>query len=95
MAMVTVIANDYPEITWIRPAGYTLVGLVGVSLVSTGWHWYSDFPLACAIGYLFGNLASEHHPAVSSSGIPDQHASLAFRPVITPQGTGLGLVYSF
>ena len=59
MATLTVIAENYPEMKWIRPVGYSIVGLTGVSLVNKGWHWYSDFPLAIAMGYTFGpRLAS-------------------------------------
>jgi membrane-associated phospholipid phosphatase len=95
MAMVTVLANDYPEVTWIRPAGYALTGLVGVSLVSTGWHWYSDFPLACALGYVFGNLATSHRARFSTMDQEENHTSLDVRPVVSWHSTGLGLVYSF
>jgi membrane-associated phospholipid phosphatase len=95
MAIVTVLANDYPEVTWLRPAGYAVVGLVGVSLVGTGWHWYSDFPVAIALGYVFGNLATSHHSIVSTPEESDRHASLDIRPVVGSRSTGLGLVYSF
>ena len=54
---VIVIAENYPEITWIRPVGYTLLGLIAVSMVDIGIHWYSDYPLALAIGYTFGMIA--------------------------------------
>lgn len=60
MGMVTVLIENYPEVKWLRPLGYTAVGLVMVSLVSRGWHWYSDFPLAIVLGYQFGRIAS--HP---------------------------------
>ena len=57
-AMLTVIANDNPQCTWIRPAGYCALGLLGVSLVSQGMHWYSDLPLGFFIGYSIGNIVA-------------------------------------
>jgi membrane-associated phospholipid phosphatase len=67
MATLTVIAENYPEQTWIRPAGYILVAGLGISLVNVRYHWYSDLPLGIALGYTFGLLASrrgeEHAPA--------------------------------
>lgn len=42
---VTVLANNYPEIKWIRPVGYALIGGLGLGLMSKGMHWISDLPL--------------------------------------------------
>ncbi len=55
-AVVTVIANNYPELKWIKPVGYSLLGLLSLSLVNESMHWYSDFPLAFFLGYTFGNI---------------------------------------
>ena len=69
LTTVTVIAENYPEWGWVRPVGYTIVALIGVSMGNTGIHWYSDYPLGLALGYSFGMLAA--HPGtdkeVSSS----------------------------
>jgi membrane-associated phospholipid phosphatase len=53
---VVVLANNYPDEKWIRPVGYTAIGLVGTSLVAKGWHWYSDLPLGIYLGYTIGNI---------------------------------------
>ncbi|MBF8248870.1 MAG: hypothetical protein HW374_1670, partial [Bacteroidetes bacterium] len=39
---VIVISENYHEVTWIRPLGYVLTGLLGVGMVNNGIHWYSD-----------------------------------------------------
>jgi len=57
MATLTVLLMNYPEATWLKPVGYTTIGLVGVGLVARGYHWYSDLPLGIALGYAFGKLA--------------------------------------
>jgi membrane-associated phospholipid phosphatase len=63
MATLTVIADNYPRQTWIKPVGYTMIGALGVGLVSKGMHWYSDLPLGLALGYVFGKTVT--HPDTS------------------------------
>jgi hypothetical protein len=97
MATVTVIGENYPDEKWIRPAGYGIVGLTAVSLVNKGWHWYSDFPLAIALGYTFGKIAA-HHPDEESS--PDGvagpgSASIHVLPNVGPEGAGVMLALTF
>ena len=58
LATLIVIANNYPEQTWIRPLGYVACAGITLGLVSSSIHWWSDFPLAIALGYGFGTLLS-------------------------------------
>ena len=51
-----VIANNYPDLTWLKPVGYSALGLLGMGLVSKGMHWYSDLPMGFFIGYSMGNI---------------------------------------
>lgn len=95
MTTLMVIADNYPEITWLKPVGYVALGAISSSLVGYGIHWWSDFPLALALGYSFGEIAS--HPvgvsfAKKSSGV---EASLSLGPVAYRDGAGLGLALSF
>ena len=57
MATVTVIAENYPEHRYIRPVGYSLLGLLGYAMLNNGVHWASDYPLGIAIGYGFAKIA--------------------------------------
>lgn len=57
MATVTVIAENYPEYRFIRPVGYSLMGLLGYSMLNNGVHWASDYPIGIAIGYGFAKIA--------------------------------------
>lgn len=93
LATVTVVAENYPEWTWVRPVGYTIVGLIGVAMANTGIHWYSDYPLGLALGYSFGMLAAhpEGFESVSSSNSP----SVSVAPLLTGQGTGVSLTINF
>ncbi len=91
MSTVVVIAENYPELKWIRPVGYTLVGLVGVSMVNIGIHWYSDYPLGLMIGYTFGMIAS--HPEgydIAHIG-KDGSNALTIAPTLIPGGVGIVL----
>ena len=72
-AVITVIANNYPNLKWIKPVGYSLLGMLSFSLVNEGMHWFSDFPLAFFLGYTFGNIiapAGKITNQETSSSIP-------------------------
>ena len=94
MATVIVVAENYPEVKWIRPAGYAFTTLVGLGMLSNGIHWVSDYPLGLFIGYYFGMLAA--HP----EGIPvmeseDGRLKVHILPNITPMGSGATLSMTF
>jgi membrane-associated phospholipid phosphatase len=91
---VIVIAENYPDVKWIRPAGYAFTTLVGLGMLSNGIHWVSDYPLGLFIGYYFGMLAA--HP----EGLPvmesdDGRLKVHVLPNITPIGTGATLSMTF
>jgi len=95
MSTVTVIADNYPEVPWIRPVGYTVVGLLGISLVGVGYHWYSDFPLGIALGYTFGKIVTERNAAASFAEAETPGHTFSIMPTIGPAGTGIALAMSF
>lgn len=73
MATVTVIADNYPEYKFIRPLGYSLMGLLGYAMLNNGVHWASDYPLGLALGYGFAKVAvSKGRTSIkSTSDIPE------------------------
>ncbi len=109
LATLTVIANNYPEQTWIRPVGYALCTGLAVSLVSQSVHWWSDYPLAIALGITFGNLVSPNpngdvsvteSPKKKSMGALEKTfdrwiAQTTFTPVYEPDGAGIGMTMRF
>jgi hypothetical protein len=95
MATVTVIAENYPEIGWIRPVGYSLVAMVGVGLVNVGFHWYSDLPLGVALGYMFGMVVSHPDGVDIMNSDSDDGASVAVMPTVNPNGIGMAMNISF
>ncbi|HTO92786.1 MAG TPA: phosphatase PAP2 family protein [Bacteroidota bacterium] len=97
MATVTVIAENYPEVGWIRPAGYGIVGLTAIGLVNKGWHWYSDFPMALALGYTFGHLAAHRDDPSDGDGLTDsgEATTLHVLPGAAAGGAGVTLALTF
>jgi membrane-associated phospholipid phosphatase len=67
---ITVIANNYPEVSWIKPVGYSAIGLVGISLVNKGMHWYSDLPLEFILGIQWVILLPHVKNQIMILGIP-------------------------
>ncbi len=92
IATVTVVAENYPEWTWVRPVGYTIVGMIGVAMANTGIHWYSDYPLGLALGYSFGMLAA--HPDLHDDEA-NENPAVSVAPALSTQGTGISLSITF
>lgn len=59
MAGITVIADNYPEVKWIKPVGYTLASALCFQMVQSQVHWASDYPVALALGYFIGKTISK------------------------------------
>ena len=93
-AIMTVIANNYPDVKWIKPVSYSLLGVLSFALVNEGMHWYSDLPLAYFIGYTFGNIVA---PVESESN--QDRESVIKHFLITPSyninGVELNATYTF
>ncbi|HNP18483.1 MAG TPA: phosphatase PAP2 family protein [Fulvivirga sp.] len=53
----TVLQLNYPDSQLIKPLAVVLLGVVGYQMMNNGVHWFSDYPLAFAIGYGMGKLA--------------------------------------
>jgi hypothetical protein len=95
MATVIVVAENYPEATWIRPVGYIASGLLGVAMVNRGIHWYSDYPLGLTLGYAFGMIAA--HPDGVSVGDLDRGGSahVTIAPGVTEKGAEVTMAIAF
>ena len=61
MATTTVLAENYPEYTYIRPVGYSMMGLLAFAMMNNGVHWAGDYPLGLGIGYVAGMVAVERN----------------------------------
>ena len=86
MASITIYAENYPEIRWIRPVGYTVMGLVGLAMMNNGVHWMSDYPLAIAIGYTYGKIVTSRGKSIRIFSKKGSHSPelghLSLRPTV-------------
>ncbi len=95
MATLTVISENYPEHRWIKPVGYTLVGVLGVGLVAKGMHWYSDLPLGIALGYMFGKTISTPE-GIEVATVPGARpVQMTLSPAFDLEGGGIRFAMSF
>jgi hypothetical protein len=96
MSSVTVLADNYPEIKWIRPVGYSLTGLLGYSMINNKVHWVSDYPLALALGYVCAKQVVKHNRKILRPATGRQHTSSVSLTFQYAYGQYLpGLRYSF
>jgi membrane-associated PAP2 superfamily phosphatase len=95
LATVTVVAENYPEWTWVKPVGYTIVACIGIAMGNTGIHWYSDYPLGLLLGYSFGMLAAHPEGLPGSESSSTDAPQFSVLPLVSPQGAGIQLSLDF
>ncbi|MGV9003577.1 phosphatase PAP2 family protein [Flavobacterium sp.] len=86
MASLTVIATNYPEIKWIKPVGYSMMGVLAFNMVSGKVHWTSDYPIGIFIGYVIGKEIANRR----ITKIPKQTIGM-----LPPKPKGYKLNYTF
>ena len=92
MATITILSGNYPTNRYIKPIGYSLMGILGYAMMNNGVHWASDYPLAIAIGYTFGKIAlGNGQQVIHKNGTKSMTSSL-FTPILIGEN-GLGLSY--
>ena len=95
MATVIVVAENYPEVKWIRPVGYLFCAFIGVGMANNGIHWYSDYPLGMFLGYSFGMIAT-HQEIFNGIGLGKANTlDVSVSPTINQHGAGLSLTATF
>jgi hypothetical protein len=84
-SLATVIASEYDN-AFVPPIAYTIAGLVSLARIQDNKHWASDVFLASAIGYFTAKAVLFYH---------QKKSPVRVMPLITGQGAGIGLSYSF
>ncbi len=88
MAAFIVVQENYPEQKWIPYVGYPTLGWVCIGLVGSGIHWWSDFPIAAALGYHFAHIVTRNNnPKIQEKNTGLFHPD--FAPAFTEQGEPL------
>ena len=95
MATLIVVAENYPEVKWIRPVGYLFCAVIGVGMANNGIHWYSDYPLGIFLGYSFGMIATHQEMFSVFSQGKDNPVNISLAPTISQHGAGLSLSATF
>ena len=92
IATITILSGNYPDNKFIKPVGYTLMGLLGYSMLNNGVHWISDYPLAIAIGYTCGKIAMSRGRQIIPKIGTSHGATSSLTPAYFGEG-GVGLRY--
>ena len=96
MSTVIILAENYPEKKWINPVGYSIIGLVGYSMINNKVHWASDYPLAIALGYLCAKQVVKNNRRVMQSSSTYHHKATLLYKINYVNGRLMpGLVYKF
>lgn len=81
LAAWIVLAENYPEKKWIKPLGFSLMGLMTFEMVQSGVHWASDYPVALVLGYLIGKTVVKnavHRSDPKNSGRKENRYTVNF-----------------
>jgi membrane-associated phospholipid phosphatase len=96
MAVVSALTNYYPDKTWLKVAGYSLVAytIFGVSSVNRGgMHWFSDAIAATFMSYAIGSTVGKYYRnAYSPKNTKGTNPSAKYS---YPQANPIGINLSF
>ncbi len=100
MMTLTVLSENYPEYYLIKPLGYGLLTMLSFQMMNNGVHWFSDYPLALALGYALGKISAANYRSStkSTSQKSKRHIEPIYKlhPVFAQNnGVGLGLSVRF
>jgi hypothetical protein len=96
MTTFMIISENYSEYTWIKPVGYTMMGLLGFQMVNNSVHWISDYPLAIGIGYMLGRTIVDNGRKKEDKNKNEIVSDVQVTPILSPRGeTGINVSMSF
>jgi membrane-associated phospholipid phosphatase len=85
MAVVSALTNYYPDKTWLKIAGYGLVGYTMFGVCATnrgGMHWFSDAVAGALMSYAVGSTVGKYYRKIySGQKQASTGASTAFNPM--------------
>jgi hypothetical protein len=65
---LVVIQENFPDQKWIPFVGWPTMGLVAFGLAGTSIHWWSDYPIAVALGYSFARIVTRENRGLEPVG---------------------------
>ncbi len=97
MAVVSALTNYYPNSTWLKVAGFSLVAytMFAVSSVNRGgMHWFSDAVAAALMSYAIGSTVGKYYRSVYNR-IASQEAAAIVNGTLSPSTTPMSIGFSF
>jgi membrane-associated phospholipid phosphatase len=92
MAVVSSLIGYYPNSTWLKVAGFSLVAytIFAVSIVNRGgMHWFSDAIAAALMSYAIGSTVGKYYRGVYNSlSLPPAGPLSSTSPSATPMSVG-------
>ncbi len=95
MAVVSALTNYYPNSTWLKIAGYSLVAytILGVSSVNRGgMHWFSDAIAAAFMAYAVGSTVGKYYRRIYSAS--SSAAGNSSKTIMLPEANPIGINFS-
>ncbi len=91
-----VIQENFPEQKWIPYVGWPVMGWIAYGLAATSIHWWSDYPIAIAVGYSFARIITRenrtrgavHKDKLNLQPTPSDWMPMIF-PTFSPSGDAL------
>jgi hypothetical protein len=97
--VITVISDNYPDKMWIKPVGYSLVGVLMYAMLNNGVHWASDYPLGISVGYTFAKVIDARSRTISADTASEHKTGLIKSTDVAPYfadgGGGLSMNFHF
>jgi hypothetical protein len=70
-----ILAENYPDKKWIKPVGWSLIGVLGFQMAQSKVHWVSDYPIALVMGYIIGKNIANNKIEKSGKAIKEKKYS--------------------
>lgn len=90
-----VIMGNYPEVKWIRPVGFGLIGVLGFEMIQGNVHWASDYPIAMVMGYIIGKNISNSKITKSKTNSIDKKFTINYNATRAYGMNMLGAILTF
>lgn len=100
-AMVSAFYGFYPDKHWIAIAGYPTAAMMGMAMVTGGYHWSSDVAAGALIGTIVGLTVGKNFRKMHSATKGDETSGARRKfdwnlwPTFSLEGSGLALVTAF
>jgi len=100
VSLVSSLYAFYPEEQWIAYIGYPIAAIIGMGMVESDEHWFSDVVAGALIGHAIGwtigkNFRRDFDQLNSPMGSHYPTYRHSFQPFVLPSGAGLAYQFRF